>query len=90
MVELVVSYYDTHLEIHPSARKHDIADEDIQHAVANALTIENQEDDAHLYLGPARHAELLEVVTLVRADGSELAIHAMKMRPKYRRLLPGG
>jgi hypothetical protein len=25
----------------------------------------------------------------VRDDGSELAIHAMKMRPKYRRLLPG-
>jgi hypothetical protein len=24
----------------------------------------------------------------VRDDGSELAIHAMKMRPKYRRLLP--
>jgi hypothetical protein len=23
-------------------------------------------------------------------DGSELAIHAVKMRPKYRRLLPGG
>jgi hypothetical protein len=26
---------------------------------------------------------------LSAADGSELAIHAMKMRPKYRRLLPG-
>jgi hypothetical protein len=31
-----------------------------------------------------------EVVTIVRADGSELAIHAMKMRAKYERLLPGG
>jgi hypothetical protein len=26
----------------------------------------------------------------VRDDGSELAIHAMTMRSKYRRLLPGG
>ena len=33
---------------------------------------------------------LLEVVTIVRDDGSELVIHAMKMRRKYRRLLPQG
>jgi hypothetical protein len=33
---------------------------------------------------------MLKVVTVVRDDGSELAIHAMKMRAKYRRLLPGG
>jgi len=26
----------------------------------------------------------------VRDDGSELAIHAMKMRVMYQRLLPGG
>jgi hypothetical protein len=29
-------------------------------------------------------------VTIARDDGSELTIHAMKMRPKYRRLLPEG
>lgn len=56
----------------------------------NALTIDNRDNDTRLYLGPARTAELLEVVTIVRDDGSELAIHAMKMRHKYRRLLPGG
>jgi hypothetical protein len=32
---------------------------------------------------------MLEIVTLVRDDGSELVSHAMPMRPKYRRLLPG-
>jgi hypothetical protein len=77
------------LDIHPSARKHRIADDDIQHATANAMSIDNQEDDTRLYLGPARNADLLEVVTIVRDDGSELAIHAMRMRPKYWRLLPG-
>lgn len=46
--------------------------------------------DTRLYLGPSRSAGPLEVVTIVRADGSELAIHAMKMREKYQRLLPGG
>jgi hypothetical protein len=77
------------VDIHASARKHGIADEDIEHAIANAMSIDDQEDDTRLYLGPARNAELLEVVTILRDDGSELAIHAMRMRPKYRRLLPG-
>jgi hypothetical protein len=55
----------------------------------NALAIDDQDNDTRLYLGPSRSADLLEVVTIVRDDGSELAIHATQMRPKYRRLLPG-
>ena len=78
------------MEIHPSARKHGIADEDIEHAMEHAMVIEHQDDDTRLYLGPSRSADLLEVVTIVRDDGSELVIHAMRMRPKYQRLLPEG
>ncbi|MHB8470475.1 MAG: hypothetical protein ACYDCH_12085 [Gaiellaceae bacterium] len=78
------------MQVHASARKHGIADEDIEHAATHAMTIEDQDDDTRLYLGLSRHADLLEVVTIVRDDGTELAIHAMKMRPKYQRLLPGG
>lgn len=77
------------MEIHSSARKHGVADEDIEHAIDNVMSIDDQDDDTRLYLGPARNADLLEVVTVIRDDGSELVIHAMKMRPKYRRLLPG-
>ena len=77
------------MEIHPSARKHGIADEDIEHAIDNAVAIDDQEDDVRLYLGPARNADLLELGTIIRTDGTELAIHAMRMRPKYRRLLQG-
>lgn len=77
------------MEIHSSARKHGVADEDIEHVIDNAMSIDDQDDDTRLYLGPARNAELLEVATIVRDDGSELVIHAMKMRRKYRRLLPG-
>ena len=77
------------MEIHPAARKHGVAEEDIKHAIDHAMSIDDQDDDTRLYLGPARNADLLEVVTIVREDGSELVIHAMKMRPKYRRLLPG-
>ena len=58
--------------------------------MANAMTIDDQDDDIRLYLGPARNADLLEVVTIVRDAREELAIHAMRIRPKYRRLLPEG
>lgn len=78
------------MHVHPSARKHGIADEDIRHAAKNAMAIEDQDDDARLYLGPARNGTLLEVVTIKRDDGSELAIHAMRMRRKYSKLLPEG
>jgi hypothetical protein len=76
------------VEIHQSARKHGITDEDIEHAVRHAIATDDQDHDTRLYLGPARNAQLLEVVTIVRDDDSELAIHAMKMRPAYQRLLP--
>jgi hypothetical protein len=75
------------LDIHPSARKHGIADEDIEHAVAHAMAIDDTQDDACLYIGPARNAALLEVVTIPTLEGPELAIHATHMRPKYRDLL---
>ena len=77
------------VDIHPAARKHGVAGEDIHHAATNAVTIDEQDDNTRLYLGPARSAELLEIVTIVRGDGTELVIHAMKMRGKYQALLPG-
>jgi hypothetical protein len=33
------------VEIHPLARKHGIADADIEHATTHAMTIEHQDDD---------------------------------------------
>jgi hypothetical protein len=75
-------------EICQSARKHGISNEDIRHALDYAMAIEDQEDDLRLYIGPARNAELLEVATLPLADQAELVIHAMKMRSKYKNLLP--
>jgi GNAT superfamily N-acetyltransferase len=76
------------LDIHPAARKHGIADEDIEHAVTHAMAIDDTHDDARLYIGPARNAALLEVLTIPTIQGPELAIHAMRMRPKYRQLIP--
>ncbi len=52
-------------------RKHGIADEDIEHATTHALAIEEQDDDTRAV---PRNVDVLEVVTIVRNDGSELVI----------------
>jgi len=52
------------------------------------MSIDDRDNGTRLYLGSARNAELLEVATIIHGDGAVSAIHAMKMRPKYRRLLP--
>ena len=77
------------LKIHPAARKHGISDADIRQAVKHALMIEDRQDWVRFYIGTGRDAALLEVVTLARGKKPEMAIHAMKMRPKYRRILLG-
>jgi hypothetical protein len=38
---------------------------------------------ASAYLGPDRAGKLLEVVSVLRDDGSEVVIHAMRMRRMY-------
>ena len=54
------------------------------------MVIEDQDEGLRLYLGPARSGDPLEIVTVRRDDGDEDVIHAMRMRPKYEQLLPGG
>jgi hypothetical protein len=77
------------VKIHPSARKHSVADEDISHAIDHALAIEDagEDPDRWLIVGPDRAGNLLEVVVLVTAEGAQLAIHAMRTRAKFRRLI---
>jgi hypothetical protein len=53
------------------------------------MVIEDLGEWKRLYLGPGCDATLLEVVTLSRGRRLEMAIHAMKMRPKYKRVLLG-
>lgn len=78
------------MDIHPSALKHGVEAEDIEHALANAMVIEVPDDDTRLCIGASRNGALLEVLSLIRGERSDLVIHAMPMRAKYRRLLPGG
>ncbi|MBC3191660.1 hypothetical protein H7X46_11370 [Pseudonocardia sp. C8] len=71
------------MEIADSARKHGIADADIEHAVRNALRIVAG-GDRDLYIGGDRIGRLLEVVVL-DDDEDELpvVIHAMPLRRKF-------
>jgi uncharacterized DUF497 family protein len=77
------------VEIHPSARNHGVADEDIRHATDHALAIEDagEDPDRWLIIGPDRAGNVLEVVVLVTTERAQLAIHAMRMRAKYRSLI---
>jgi hypothetical protein len=83
------------VEIASSARRHQqkerFDDADIEHVVEHALYVgeDGEEPDLVLYLGPDRAGRLLEVVVVERDDGSEVAIHAMKMRARYEPLLRG-
>ncbi len=75
------------MAIYGSARKHGVSDADIDHAVDHALVAADQDDGKVLYLGPDRAANLLEVVAVRRADGTEIVIHAMRMRRIYESFL---
>jgi hypothetical protein len=76
------------VEIYESARKHGVSDLDIVHAVDHALVAADEEGTGKvLHLGPDRSGNLLEVVSVMRDDGTEVVIHAMRMRRIYEPLL---
>ena len=77
------------MEIHDSARKHGVADQDILHAIDHALAIEDagEDPDRWLLIGPDTAGNLLEVVVVITVEAKQIAIHAMPMRDKYARLL---
>jgi hypothetical protein len=66
-----------------SARKHGIADEDMLHALRNAI-IEVLDDDIVMIVGPNRHGNLIEVA-IIKSGNNYLIIHAMQAREKYLR-----
>jgi len=77
------------VEIHPSARRHGIADDDILHAIENSVLADDlgEDPDRWLVIGPDHAANLLEVIVLITGEGDELIIHAITLRAVYRKLL---
>jgi hypothetical protein len=76
------------VEIYGSARKQGISDEDIHHGVEHAFVVADEQATSKvLYLGPDRAGNLLEIVSVLRDDDTEIVIHAMRMRRIYEPLL---
>ena len=78
------------MDVLPSAFRHGISNEDIQHALRNALVVEQvaEDPDRYLVLGPDRSGQFLELIVLDRPAGPAV-IHAMEMRQQYRAFLKG-
>lgn len=76
--------------IRQSARKHGVADDDIQSAF-NTPILSGPLDDEHpqrvLLLGFDSRARVLELVVLHYDDGTAEVIHAMKARKSYLDLI---
>lgn len=64
-----------------------VSDEDIRHAVANAV-VSRGLDDHFVIIGADRTGRLLEVLARNNISHDLLVFHAMPLRPKYRRYLP--
>lgn len=66
------------------ARKHGISDDDIRHAINNAVAAITQPEQPEfsMPIGPAANAELLEV-GVIETDDQGYVIHAMPARDKY-------
>lgn len=78
------------MEIHDSARRHGIADEDIVHAYEHAIGWARLGDDPPRYLlaGGDRAGNLLELVVIGVPDDL-LVIHAMPLRKSTEQELFG-
>ena len=68
------------MEITASAHRHGIADDDIRHALHNAVHV--FPGDVTIAVGGDRNGRLIEVGYVERAD-EVIVIHAMPARPKF-------
>ncbi len=72
------------VRIAESARKRNIADEDIIHAYINHIAGFIMDNEMTMLIGPATDGTLLEI-GVVRREGDTLIAHAMIARPKFLR-----
>jgi hypothetical protein len=75
------------MRIGAQARKHDIADDDMLHAVRTAMRRVVMDDELTMLVGPARDGALLEIGVLDIDGDDPVVIHAMALRPTFYRFL---
>lgn len=74
------------MRILPSARKHGISDDDMHHAIYNAINGLEQ-DKLYMLFGPDRAGNLLEVGVVDLWLSDPVIVHAMPLRDKFSRYL---
>jgi len=75
------------LRILPSARKHELSNDDIEHAFRNVVIYIALDADEVLHIGPGRDGALLELVVAGMRGPDRRIIHAMTLRPKLYKYL---
>jgi hypothetical protein len=72
------------IKIIDSARKHGISDEDILFVISHSIEVIQIDDKPEklLYIGFDRSLRVLEVITVLKINGEEIVIHAMKATQK--------
>jgi hypothetical protein len=72
------------VEVRPSAHKHGISDDNIRHAINNAIAAitRPEQPDFTMLIGPDTSARLLEV-GVIETEDQDYVIHAMAARSKY-------
>jgi hypothetical protein len=70
--------------IRSSAREHKISDDDIRHAINNAIAAitRPEQPEFSMLIGPAANALLLEI-GVIETEDQDYVIHAMPARDKY-------
>jgi hypothetical protein len=71
------------MRVAQTARKHDIADEDMLHAARNGVAQWRLDENFTMRVGPARDGDLLEVGVLGIDTDDPVIVHAMRARPQY-------
>lgn len=75
------------MRIGEPARKHEVPEPDIQHAVRAAVRRVAMDDTLTMLIGPASDGALLEIGVLDIDGDDPVVIHAMPLRPKFYRFL---
>ena len=75
------------MRIGEPARKHGVADADIVHAWRCAIRRLEMGEGFTMLIGPDSAGRMLEIGVLDLDDEDPVAIHAMPLRPKFRRVL---
>jgi hypothetical protein len=64
------------------ARRHGVSDDDIEHAIRNAIR-QHVGDEFAMLIGPATDGSLLEIGVLDLEGEDPVVIHAMPARPRF-------